>query len=113
GVDCIGAALSQQQGVAVGGGFGYGVGADDAASTATVVDDEGLAQLFADAFEYEACDDVRATAGGEGDDDPDRAVGVGGLGVASAECSETDGQRWRECLENAAHENVSCVVFVM
>ena len=59
------------------------LGRQNAAGAALVFDDKGLAKAVAHAVGDDACRRIGDAAGSRGDDDLDRAIGIGGLRVGS------------------------------
>ena len=89
-------AVRQHQRVAVGRGAHHVLPAQRAAGAGLVVDDHRGAQRLAQRLGDDARDDVAGAAGGEGDDDADRLVRIGGQrGRRGQRAQRGGGQRVR------------------
>ena len=67
---------NHQERIAVGGGLGREIGAEHAAGTGPVVDEDLLAEFLAELIGDDAADHVVAAAGRERNDQPDRPVRI-------------------------------------
>ena len=85
---------NHQQRVAVRGGLGGGVGADDAARGRPVVDDERLPQRPLQIRCHQPCHHVVEAAGRERDDETNRTAGIG-IGLLRA--GDVDRYHHRQC----------------
>ncbi len=69
--------VGEQQGVAVGRGFGGDLDAEAAAGAGTVVDDDLLAERFRQPLAEQAAEHIRAAAGRVWHDEGDGTIGIG------------------------------------
>ncbi|NBR30012.1 MAG: hypothetical protein EBT83_16635 [Betaproteobacteria bacterium] len=76
GIDGVGE-IGEHQRVAVGLRLGGEIDTDHRAGARPVIDDDGLAEAFAERTRYGACDDIDTAAGRVGHDQADRAFGPG------------------------------------
>jgi hypothetical protein len=73
---------SDEQCVTIGCRARHGLGADAAACTTAIVDDDGLAESTRYPLADDAANDVGVTPGRKRYDQPDRAVGISGKSLA-------------------------------
>jgi hypothetical protein len=69
--------VGEHQGVAVRRGFGGALGAEAAAGTGTVIDDDLLAERFRQPFAKKAGEHIRTAAGRVWHDEGDGMIGIG------------------------------------